>query len=65
MAAPHSVRTKEEELAMTQFLCAEGVPGAEICLNLSAQHANSALPQRSVCQWITTFKSSRTSVTDE
>jgi hypothetical protein len=64
MAAPRSVRTKEE-IAVTQFLWAEGVPGREIHLSLSAQHANGALPQRSVCQWITRFKSGLTSVTDE
>jgi hypothetical protein len=65
MAAPRSIRTKKEEIAMTQFLWAEGVAGAEIHLSFSEQHANSALPKRSVCQWITRFKSGRKSVTDE
>lgn len=64
MAALRSVRTKEE-LAVTQFLWAEGVPGAEIHLSLSAQHANGALTQRSMCQWITMFKIGRTNISDE
>jgi hypothetical protein len=36
---------KEEQHVLTQFLWAEGVPGAEIYCIPSAQFGNSALPQ--------------------
>ena len=44
---------------------AEGAPEAEIHHRLSAQYGNSAIPQRSVYDWITMFKNGRTSVTDD
>jgi hypothetical protein len=65
MAGPLSVRTKEEQRAVFRFLWAEGVPGAEIHRRLSAQYGNSALPQRSVCEWTAMLKNGRTSVTDD
>ena len=65
MTAPLPVCTKEEQRAVIQFLGAEGVPGAKIHHRLSAQYRNSALPQRSVYDWIALFKNSCTSVTDD
>ena len=59
------VPTKSSQRAGIWFLGAEGIPGAEIHHKLSAQYGNSALPQRSVYDWITMFKNGRTSVTDE
>ena len=47
------------------FFWPEGVPGAEILRRLSAQYGNSALPRRSVYEWIEKFQQGRTSVKDE
>jgi hypothetical protein len=55
----------QQRRAVIRFLWAEGVPGAEIHHRLSAQYENSALPQGSVYEWITTFKNGRTSFTGE
>jgi len=65
VAAPLAVCTKEEQRAAIRFLCSEGVPGAEIHRRLSAQYGDSALPRRSVYEWIENFKSGRTNVTHE
>jgi len=63
MASPLAVCTKEEQRAVIRFLWSEGVPGAEIHRRLSTQYGDSALPRRSVYEWIEEFKSSRRSVT--
>jgi hypothetical protein len=47
-----------------RFIWSEGVKG-EIHQRLSTQYGDSALPRRSVCEWIEKFKSGRTSVTHE
>ena len=65
MAAPLAVCTKEEQRAVIRFLWSEGVPGAEIHRRLSTQYGDSALPRRSVYEWIEKFKSGRTNVTHE
>jgi len=65
MAAPLAVCTKEKQRAVIRFLCSEGVPGAEIHRRLSTQYRDSALPCRSVYEWIEKFKSGRTNVTHE
>jgi len=65
MAAPLAVCTKEEQRAVTRFLWSEGVPGAEIHRRLSTQYGDSAVPHRSVYEWIEKFKSGRTNVTHE
>jgi len=65
MAAPLSVCTKEEQCGMICFLWSEGVPGAEIHRKLSAQYGDSALPWRSVYEWIEKFQHGRTSLKDE
>ena len=65
MAAPLAVCTKEEKRAVIRFLWSEGVPGAEIHRRLSTQYGDSALPRRSVYEWIEKFISGRTNVTHE
>jgi hypothetical protein len=65
MAGPLSVCTKEKQHAVIRFVSAEGVPGAEIHQRPSEQYGNSALPQRSVYEWIAMFKNGRTSVTND
>ena len=47
------------------FLWSEGVPGAEIHRRLSSQYGDSALPLRSVHEWIEKFQHGRTSLKDE
>ncbi|XP_023703097.1 uncharacterized protein LOC111862149 [Cryptotermes secundus] len=64
MAALLVVCTKEEQRTVIQFLWWK-VSGAEIHQSLSTQYRNSALPHRSVYEWIEKFKSGRTSVTHE
>jgi len=65
MAAPLAVCTKEEQRAVIRFLWSEGVLGAEIHRRLSTQYRDSALPCRSVYEWIEKFKSGRTNATHE
>ena len=61
----HSVCTKEEERGVIRFLWSEGVTGAEIHRRLSAQYGDSALPRRSLYEWIEKFEHGRTSVKDK
>jgi hypothetical protein len=65
MAAPLSVCTKEEQRGVICFLWSEGVPGAEIHQRLSAQYGDSALPWRSVYEWIEKFQHGQTNVKDK
>ena len=65
MAAPLSVCTKEEQRGVIRFLWSEGVRGAEIHRRLSAQYEDSALPRRSVYEWIKKYQHVRTSLKDE
>jgi hypothetical protein len=65
MAALLAVYTKEEQRAVIRFHCSEGLPGAEIHQRLSAQYRDSALPRRSVYEWIKKFKSGWTNVMHE
>jgi hypothetical protein len=65
MAAQLSACTKEEQRAVIRILWATGVPGAEINHKPSEQYGNSALPQRSVYEWISTFRNRSTIITDE
>ena len=65
MAAPLAVCTKEEQRVVIRFLWSDGVPGAEIHRRLSTQYGDSAVPRRSVYEWIEKFKSGRTNVTHE
>jgi len=65
MAAPLSVCTKEEQRGVIRFLWSEGVPEAEIHRRLKAQYGGSALPRRSVYEWIEKFQHGRTSLKDK
>ena len=65
MAALLAVCTKEEQRAVIRFLWSEGVPGVEIHRTLSTQYRDSALPHRSVYEWIEKFKSGQTNMTHE
>ena len=65
MVAPLALCTKEEQRAVIRFLWSEGVPGAEIHQRLSTQYRDSALPCRSVYDWIEKFTSGRTNVMHE
>jgi hypothetical protein len=65
MAALLAMCTKEVQRSVIRFLWSEGVSGAEIHRRLSTQHGDSALPRRSVYEWIEKFKSGLTSVTHE
>jgi len=65
MAAPISVFTKGEQRGVIRFLSSEGVTGAQIHQRLLAQYGDSALPRRSVYEWIQKFQEGRTSVKDE
>jgi hypothetical protein len=60
MAAPLAVCTKEEQRTGIRLLWLEGVSGAEIRRRLSTQYGDSALPRRSLYDWIETFKSGQT-----
>ena len=56
--------TKEEQSSVISFLWAEGVPGAQIHLRMSAQYGDKVLSRRIVYEWIDMFENGRTSVTD-
>ena len=65
MAAPLSVRTKEEQRSVIRFLWSKGVSGAAFHQRRSAQYGNSILPQWNVYEWIEKFKNGRTNVTHD
>ena len=54
--------TAEEQRAVIQYLWSECVSGAEIHRKFLAQYRDSALPKRSVYEWIKKFKGGWTSV---
>ena len=54
--------TAEEQRVVIQYLWSEGVLGAEIYRKFLAQYRNSALPKRSVYEWIKKLKGGWTSV---
>ena len=56
---------RKNNVAGSVFLWSEGVTGAEIHRRLSSQYGDSALPRRSVYEWIERFQHSRTSMKDE
>jgi len=64
MAAELINYTKEKQRSIIRFLWAEGVPGAQIHLRMSAQYGNKVLSRRIVYEWIEMFKNGRMSVTD-
>ena len=56
--------TKEEQRSVIRFLCAEGVPGAQIHLRMYAQYGDKVVSRRVVYEWIEIFENYRTGVTD-
>jgi len=64
MAAKLINCTKEEQRSVIRFLCAEGVPGAQIHFRMCAQYGDKVLSRRIVHEWIEMFENGRTSVTD-
>ena len=64
MAAKFINCTKEEQRSVIRFLCAEGVPGAQIHLHMCAKYGDKVLSRRIVYEWIEMFENGRTSVTD-
>jgi hypothetical protein len=64
MTAPIEDCIKDKQHAIIRFLVSKGMKGAEIHRQLAAKYGENCLPQWSVCEWITMFKNSRTSVID-
>ena len=65
MDAPLQDCTIEEQRGVVRFLWAERVKPVEIYRRMLAQHGQSTMSQRKVCEWVERFKSGRTRVTDE
>ena len=65
MDAPLQDCTIEEQRGVVGFLWAEGVKPEEIHRRMLAQYEQSTMSQRKVYEWVETFKSCRTRVTDE
>jgi hypothetical protein len=63
--SPLWICTKEEQRAVIRFLCAEGVPGAEMHRRISVQYENSVVSQRMFYEWIERFENGRTSIKHE
>jgi len=57
--------TVEEQRGVVRFLWTEGVKPVEIHRRMLAQYGQSTMSQRKVYEWVESFKSSRTRVTDE
>lgn len=57
--------TQEEQSTFLQFLWSEDVSGMNFIGGFLTQYGESALPRRSLYEWIVKFKSGRTSVTHE
>jgi len=63
--APLQDCTIEEQRGVLRFLWAEGVKPVEIHRRMLAQYGQSTMSQRKVYEWVESFKSGRTRVTDE
>jgi len=57
--------TIEEQRGVVRFLWVEGVKPVEIHRHMLAQYGQSTVSQRKVYEWVESFKSGRTCVTDE
>ena len=55
----------EEQRGVVRFLSAEGVKPVQIHQRMLAQYGQSTMSQRKVYDWVESFKSGRTRVTDE
>ena len=65
MDAPLQDCTIEEQRGVVRFLWAEGVKPVEIHRRMLAQYGESTMSQRKVYEWVESFNSGRTRVTDE
>jgi len=65
MDAPLQDCTIEEQCGIVPFLWAEGVKAVEIHRRMLAQYGQSTMSQQKVYEWVESFKSGRTRVTDE
>ena len=65
MDAPLQDCTIEEQRDVVRFLWAERAKHVEIHRRMLAQFRQSTMSQRKVYEWVVSFKSSRTRVTDE
>jgi len=57
--------TIEEQCSVVRFLWAEGVKPVKIHRGMLARYGQSTTSQRKVYEWVESFKSCRTRVTDE
>ena len=65
MDAPLQDYTIKEQRGVVRFLWAEGVKPVEIHRRILAQYGQTTMSQLKVYEWVESFKSCRTSVTDE
>ena len=65
MDAPLQDCTIQEQRGVVQFRWAEGAKPVEIHCRMLAQYGQSTMSQRKVYEWVESFKSVRTRVTDE
>jgi len=65
MDAPLQDCTTEEQRGVVRFVWAEGAKPVEIHRRMLAQYGQSTMSQRKVYEWVESFKSGRTRVTDE
>jgi len=65
MDAPLQDCTIEEQHGVVRFVWAEGVKPVEIHRRMLAQYGQSTMSQRKVYEWVESFISDRTRVTDE
>jgi len=65
MDAPWEDCTIEEQRGVVRFLWAEGAEPVEIHRRMLTQYGQSTMSQRTVYEWVESFKSGRTRVTDE
>jgi len=65
MYGPLQDCTIEEQRGVVRFIWAEEVKPVEIHRRMLAQYGQSTMSQRKVYEWVETFKSGRTLVTDE
>jgi len=65
MDAPLQDCTIEEQCGIVRFLWEERVKPVEIHRRMLAQYGQSTMSKRKVYEWVESFKSGRTRVTDE
>jgi len=65
MDASLFICTKEEQRAVSQFLWAEIVTGAEMHRRMSVQYGDSVMSKQIVCEWIERLRNGHTSIKNE